>query len=197
MMRLFFSFFILFSCSFVALAGNEVVRHWSVSGMSSLQIEGSTNINNFVCTSGDFVGGDMLTGQRSPGTNQWELNGEIFLKVDAFDCNNRMMNNDFQETLKSDTYPEIQIQFHDLKEVAGQSPKATGLVEITMTGVTKSYPVYCELVSYDDGYSILKGKKVLYFSDFGLEPPRKGLGMVKVKDELVVNFQLRLEQILP
>lgn len=139
----------------------------------------------------------MLTGQRSPGTDQWELNGEIFLKVDAFDCNNRMMNNDFQETLKSDTYPEINIQFHDLKEVAGQSPKATGLVEITMTGVTKSYPVYCELISYDEGYSILKGKKVLYFSDFGLEPPRKGLGMIKVKDELVVNFQLRLEQILP
>lgn len=197
MMRFLFSFFILLCCSYIAMTGNEVVRHWSVSGSSSFQIKGSTNINNFVCASGDFVGEDMLIGKRRPGTDQWELNGEILLKVDGFDCSNRMMNHDFQETLESETYPEIKIQFHELKEVAGQSPNAIGLVEISMTGVTRTYPVYCELISSDEGYSILKGKKVLYFSDFGLEPPRKGLGMVRVKDELVVDFQLRLEQILP
>jgi hypothetical protein len=190
-------------CSFflmpvVFAGGNEVMRYWHVTGSSSLEIHGATNVNTFVCASVYSKGKDVITERWDPESGKWEIFGKVYLNVNTFDCRNRMMNNDFQNTLQSDIYPEIKIEFLNLKDVKtfGQSRMAEGIVEITLAGKVKQYPITSDLILVNESYSILKGKQVFRFSDFGLEAPVKGFGIVRVQDEISVNFELILDQVM-
>lgn len=177
---------------------NDVLRYWHVTGASSLEIHGTSNVTSFVCASAYSKGKDLITERLDPVTGKWEIHGEVFLDVKGFDCRNRVMNSDFQATLQAETYPEIKVEFVNLTEVntIGSSRKAAGYVEITLVGKTKRYPIISDLVLMDNYNSILKGEQIFRFSDFGLEPPQKGFGLVKVRDEITVSFELKLDQVM-
>ncbi len=186
---------VVFSLS-LAAKSKEVLRHWNVTSASYLQIDGTTNINSFQCGSAYQSGNDMIRERWDTSNEKWEIFGSIYLEVDNFDCNNRVMNNDFKNTLDYSNHPEIKVEFIDLKErhVKGNTRMAEGWVAITIVGKTQKYYVKSELEFLDDYYSILRGKQAFNFSDFDLSPPQKGLGLVRVNDELTVSFELILEQ---
>jgi hypothetical protein len=189
-----FTFFILLNLLMVFHASSrEVLRYWNVSGASTMNILGSSNVNTFSCGSGFFSGQNVLSEVHYNGQNY--LSGEIIIDVKAFDCQNRIMNNDFQNTLQADNYPEIRIEFLELKETSRrrENSVAEGWVEITIAGKNRRYPVVCEIKSIDENQSILIGKQIFLFSDFGLEPPQKAFGMVRVNNEITVEFKLKLD----
>jgi hypothetical protein len=41
----------------------------------------------------------------------------------------------------------------------------------------------------------LRGAKVMKFSDFGLEPPRKIGGLIRINEEIKVNFNLNFRKL--
>lgn len=194
-MRIFFSFFLII-ISLNVFAGSEITRFWHVTGASSLQINGTTNVNTFQCGSAYESGSDMIRESWDPYSEKWEIHGSVFIEVETFDCKNRMMNNDFRSTLKHEEYPEIRIEFLNLKEVQEQNNtrKAQGYIKITLAGKSHQYFLNSELEFLDDQYSILSGEQIFRFSDFGLDPPQKGFGLVKVNDEIRVSFDLILER---
>ena len=194
-MRLFFSFFLIIF-TLTVFAGSEITRFWHVTGASSMQINGTTNVNTFQCGSAYENGSDMIRERWDPYNEKWEIYGSVFIEVETFDCKNRMMNNDFRNTLQNDKFPEIKIEFLNLKEIQNQrnTRKAEGYVKITLAGVSQKYLISSELEFLDNQYSILRGEQTFRFSDFGLEPPQKGFGLVKVNDEIQVSFDLILEQ---
>jgi hypothetical protein len=178
-------------------AEKEIFRYWAVTTASTLEVHGTTNVNSFECGYAYYSGSDMISEVWNPSSENWEISGSVFVEVEEFDCQNRMMNNDFRNTLKSFKYPEIKIEFINLKEIKseGNNRKARGWVEISMAGNSSKYFVTCDLVFVSNYYSVLSGKQVFRFSDFGLVPPQKGFGLVKVNDEITVKFDLILEQI--
>lgn len=194
-MRLFISVFLI-TLSITVSASKEITRFWHVTGASYLQINGTTNVNTFQCGSDYESGSDMIRERWDPYSEKWEIYGSVFIEVETFDCRNRIMNNDFRSTLKHNEYPEIKIEFLNLKEVQEQknTRKAQGYVKITLAGKSREYFLSSELEFLDDHYSILRGEQTFRFSDFGLEPPQKGFGLVKVNDEIQVSFDLILEQ---
>jgi hypothetical protein len=189
------SLILLVNLMLVMNAGaREVLRYWTVSEASTLEIHGSSNINNFTCGSGYFNSNSVLVEVSSQGHNF--ISGKILLDAKAFDCQNRIMNRDFQNTLKAAEYPEIKIEFLELKEVNGngRTSQAEGWVEITIAGKKKKYPIVCEVKYINEHQNILTGKQIFRFSDFGLEAPQKAMGMVRVDNEINVEFRLQLEQ---
>jgi hypothetical protein len=174
----------------------EILRHWNVTSASILHINGTTNINSFQCGTSYENGADMIGERWDPGSGTWEIFGSIYIEVEQFDCNNRIMNNDFKNTLEYTQYPEIRINFLSLKEKSreGNTRMAEGWAEITIVGKTKRYYVKSELEFLDDYYSILRGEQEFHFSDFQIEPPHKGLGLVRVNNSIKVSFELILEQ---
>jgi hypothetical protein len=51
-------------------------------------------------------------------------------------------------------------------------------------------------VQYLDQYNLrLNGHRQVLFSDFGLTPPRKLAGMIKVEEQIDVRFQLVLRSL--
>lgn len=195
-MRILSTFLLIVFSLTLAAKSKEVLRHWNVTSASYLQIEGTTNINTFQCGSVYESGNDMIRERWDPYNEKWEIFGSIHLEVDNFDCQNRVMNNDFKNTLDYSNHPEIRVEFIDLKErrTMGNTRMAEGWVAITIVGKTRKYHIKSELELLDDHYSILRGKQIFTFSDFGLTPPQKGLGLVRVDDKLTVSFELILEQ---
>ncbi len=173
---------------------SEVARIWTVTTASTLKIDGTTNVNNFQCASSYYTGTDIIREIWNPNDASWEIQGKLYIDVQEFDCQNRIMNNDFRNTLQAEKHPEIQIEFVNLQEksVGDNTKKAIGITEITLAGQTKRYNLSCELIFVSEHYSILRGTQVFRFSDFGLEPPQKGFGLVRVNDEIQVSFELIL-----
>lgn len=156
---------------------------------SILTITGDTNIRDFECE----FNTSML-----PSNNQirFKAAGNIIhfenalLKLDnrGFDCGNKGINKDLHSLLKTSEYPEILL---DLKELRIESShKAVADVMITIAGKKKRYKVPVEIIT--GPVPQYTGKLILDIQDFNLKPPKKMLGLIVVKEDLEIGFNLNV-----
>jgi hypothetical protein len=169
---------------------------WVVMQGSSLKVNGSTNINTFQCDINNYNLPDTITCVRSsPKGVLLPMNGRLNLSIDDFDCHNKMMTSDLRKTLKAKEFPILSVRFisingfPDLKNPV----KITGMVDIGLAGIIKRFEI--NYVFTADEYRLvqLKGDQKIHFSDFNLTPPSKLGGVIKAKDELLVEFKLHLK----
>jgi hypothetical protein len=171
---------------------------WAISENSSLQVNGSTNVNKFTCNIPSYDRRDTLTVNKSAVKNQVALTGSMDLNVRSFDCHKKMMTKDLRKTLKANKYPRMIIRFlslNELPELEAKPASISGQVEIEIAGKKKSYAVNYQ-ISLDGEKNIhLLGSREVTFSDFNLVPPKKLGGLVKTKDQLNVEFQLHMKAV--
>lgn len=167
---------------------------WKVSEDSRLEIEGITNVSRYNCRLVDYSGGDVLIQNDKSGVGNMSWAGEIVMEASNFDCHVPMMTRDFMKTVRAEDYPEIKIRFIELtgSDIPTEKEAFYGKVDITLAGVTKRFPLSCQLVSLNKNTKKLIGSQSFRFSDFGLEPPVKFMGAIKVRDDIKVNFELSL-----
>ncbi len=170
---------------------------WQVTAKSRLEISGATNINQFRCLSINYEGQDTIKETCDGETGEPALNGEIVMKSSGFDCHNSIMTRDFARTVNANAFPEIRIKFISLKRdfSVKNENRLFGKVEITLAGKSKLYSVSCVVKEENEESKHLEGNRTFHFSDFGLEPPQKLFGAVKVKDAVSVDFHLKLRSI--
>lgn len=172
---------------------------WIVEKTSTMSIAGSTNINKFCCQVTEYAGPDTLMtvreGAKATGVS---LQGLLRIDIKDFDCRNRIMTSEFKHTLKYQQYPQLIIHFLSLDRLpsAGQDNEAVkGWVEVELAGACKKFEIsYTSCKSGGSDFELI-GVRTFGFSDFGLRPPRKMGGLVRVNDQLDVQFTLRLHQI--
>ncbi len=139
-------------------------------------ITGKTNVNTFKCTNTNLKTGIDLDSSKLP---------QLTLKIDDFDCRNKMMTSDFRKTLNSAKYPELHIRFTKLHKLSTSGYyQATLLVKF----MNKTHPY--SLTFFLDENQLVGNKKVL-FTDFGITPPKKMGGTIQVKDALDLSVSLR------
>ena len=136
-----------------------------------VQINGSTNINNFKCVNNNF---------RTPTFGKKLPN--IALSVRDFDCKNKVMTADFQKTLAAENHPYLNVKFISFTK---QQAAYSAQVEVKMMNKTKTYNI---IFNVEKGKLI--GSTTVKFSDFNITPPKKMGGMVTVKDNLNLTFSL-------
>ncbi len=195
-MIIFNSFWLSIGLLFAIPSEESNTTLWKVSQESVVKINGSTNVNKFQCISLRYAGEDQLISVFYPEKNVTEWSGEVVIPSQNFDCYNKTMTKDFSETVLADEHPEIKVRFIQLKKYSSNKEEEQfhGKVEITLAGVTKRFPISCFLRNRIGGGTHLRGQQTLLFSEFGLEPPIKFLGTVKVKNSITVNFGLVLEE---
>jgi hypothetical protein len=160
-----------------------------VSEESSLIINGQSNVNKFQCHY------DISQLNDSIGV-KYSLNGEYLrftrakLKLENlnFDCGHKAINKDFNRLLNSSVFPNIIIDLISA-EVRVKDSELETTLDITISNITKSYTLPVQISKRKTDFLVC-GKLPIDINDFNLEPPKKMLGIIKVSNEIEIDFSL-------
>lgn len=182
---------ILLTGAFSFAQGSYQPTQIEVLPASELSITGDTNINTFEC---NFNASYTKEAQKifySHNKSQINFNGAILkLNTEGFDCGSKAINKDFHALIQSEKHPEILLEVNKVKI---QSPsKGLANVCITIAGIQKFYDVPVQIKN--DEVAHFQGVLGLDINDFGLEPPKKLFGIIQVKDEIEINFDLKVRK---
>jgi hypothetical protein len=162
---------------------------------SSLTIHGSTNLLSFkLIQNGEKLSRKNLTISTIRNQNKIILSqNQLSLAVNNFSSDNRIALNEFLKLLRSDIYPTLQVQLNYLNiqpnTENAQSTNENASVNITITGVTKQYSIPITTIHNGELYTV-DGEKKISIRDFGLIPPVKMMGLVKVSEWIKINFHM-------
>lgn len=154
---------------------------------SQLLISGDTNISEFDCN----FDSEMLPTNCAVTYSETEngitfKNAVLLLNNKGFDCGNRQINKDFHALLQTEEYPSLELELKKIKMKYANSAEA--VVDITIAGTTKTYQLPVKLLA--NPATGFEGKLQLDINDFGLEPPKKVFGLIKVKEAIEISFNL-------
>lgn len=162
---------------------------------SSLTIKGSSNIVPFkIYQNGDKLCRSKMSVITTKNQNKIVVSqNQLSVIVKNFESNNAMALKDFLKLLKSDLYPTLQVQLNylDLQPLSekGKTYNGQALVNITITGTTKSYSIPITFGSNGNTYTV-NGSRKLSIRDFGLTPQSKMMGMIKVSEWIDIDFDI-------
>lgn len=170
---------------------------WIIDAESQLTIQGSTNVNDFICKIEYCTGTDTLQYVENKKVKELRFTRtRMTVPIRNFDCGARPISKDFWETLNAEKHPEMFIDFISLQDLFFKNnSNIHGVVDISLAGVTTRYSVKYHVTVKENGMVLLTGSRAVNFSDFQLEAPRKLNGLIKVKEVLKVNFNLVLKEI--
>lgn len=183
---------------------SQTIVSFDLQKNSSLTIYGSTNLLSFKL----LINGEKLPRQNFTIAATQNLNrtilSENLLSIDVkdFTSDNKMALRDFLKLIKSDIYPNLQVQLNSLEilpdqkisknfQIAQSAESAYGIatVSITITGVTKQYSVPITFDREGNLYSV-DGNKKISIRDFGLIPPVQIMGLIKVSEWIEIHFHI-------
>ena len=190
---------ILFSAIFsIVLAHFSLEQEvWVVKPTSGLKVHGTTNVNSFVCKVPSIGCYDTITLNNLSSLHGLQIDADLNIPINLFNCGNRIMTNDLKKTLKSEDFPNMKITFKKIesslsKISTNKTVKVNTVIELA--GVEKTVDVEFLAVFASQNKIELSGHKVICFSDFHLKPPVKMGGTIKVRDQLNVELNLLLEK---
>ena len=111
------------------------------------------------------------------------------IPVHQFKPGNPRMYDDFLSLLKAKEYPYIVISLqrgNSYREVNGGISR-NERISVTIAGITRDYTVNCTLTHCNEDL-VLNGMQTIRLTDFGLSPPVRLSGIVKVEDQINVRF---------
>lgn len=158
---------------------------------SHLEITGDTNISKFKC---DF---NTKSLERTFDLEYRALENHLNFKnailklnnVD-FDCGNRAINKDFHVLLKTEKHPQITLELTEIHLYNEYSGNA--YTTITIAGKSKDYSLPIDIVKKGAAANY-SGNLKLDIRDFDLEPPKKMFGLIVIKDEIEIEFNLAVK----
>jgi hypothetical protein len=121
----------------------------------------------------------------------------IKIPVDEFKCTNKFVYRDFLTLLKAEKYPYLEIEIPaspGIKYITNDCLILKG-VTITVAGVSNQYDINCKIVKVDNENQILDGSTGIKLTDLDIVPPVRLFGLVKVKNEITINFEFCLKSI--
>jgi hypothetical protein len=128
--------------------------------------------------------------------------GILDLPVLDFDCGGSLINNDFANLLNYREHATIQVRFknaHWYDRATQTKNMQHGLsigyftVELTIGGHSEEKKLRIFSSHIDDNTLFSRGSVELNMTEFGIAPPEKFLGIVKVKDILTIRFDLKIK----
>lgn len=178
-------------CGAMTHAQNFQKRKVTVLPSSNLTIIGDSNIAKFQCEFDTSYLQDSQVINYSKEGGQIKFTGAILtLDNRGFDCGSKGINRDFHDLLRTKEYPKILLELN--KVVLSSPTKGAATVCITIAGKQKYYDVP---VSIKEGeVANFKGNLLVNIKDYDLEPPKKLFGMIQVKDEIEIEFDLSIKK---
>jgi polyisoprenoid-binding protein YceI len=183
-----------------------------VQPQSMLQIQGKTNVNSFQCycaPPASVVGFNVESSSETQKINFKKA--ELTVLTKSLDCRHKIMNRDMYQTLKAEHYPtitlsisQVLIPIHSINarwimfrfKRLIHIPIATEAY-LTLAGMKRKIDLLVTISQPFSNIYRFTAKKSLLLTDFGLTPPTALMGMVKVKNEIILDIDLYLSAYPP
>ncbi len=176
---------------------NPVTYNVRIYDQSELKIFGESNVNTFSFQyNPQYLQEGMSVSVKSNSERISFNNAVLKLKVKGFDSGHKIMNNDLYDLLKADRYPNVSIDFQSaipqLKATPYQS--LTVNAKVFMAGQVHNEVIVVKAIKAGEKYHYV-GKTKLNLHNYSIDPPVKFMGLVKVHEELTINFDLLFEAV--
>jgi len=165
---------------------------------SRIWFTGASNIRRFTCEARQLARGFELRGvpTRGPvliGENA-SADPSLSVAVDKLDCGIGAMNRHLHEVLGGALHPTIEFRLTayqvDLKTPTPLA-RITGLVAIA--GVQHPLAATATVRADTLGILYVRGSYVIHPTEFGVAPPRRFGGLLRVHDDVTVHFEVVLD----
>ena len=165
---------------------------------SRVWITGASNIRRFTCTARRLAGAIDLRGAT---TDQPVLTGanasaepSLSVTVDKLDCGLGMMNRHLRDALRGAQHPSIEFRLTTYQvdlNVPVPVARITGL--LTIAGVARPVATTAAVRTDSLGLLHIAGTYVVRPTEFGVTPPRRFGGLLRVRDRATVHFDIALD----
>jgi polyisoprenoid-binding protein YceI len=195
--------FLLIIFTFLALALQAQRVKTKLLDSSWIEIKGETNVVNFSFRQDakNFIEKTMdITATRQD--NKVTLSKNLAaIEVKKFDSDDKMALHDFFELVKADKHPNITVKLDHFAYPNAKTDNESILwspavdinisVNINIAGVEKPYTIPAKVSRSGEKIEI-NGRKKIDIRDFGLTPPHKLFGLIKVKEWIEIVFKINL-----
>ena len=169
-----------------------------VQPQSMLQIQGKTNVNSFQCYCAPPASVVGFNAESSSETQKLNFKkAALTVLTKSLDCRHKIMNRDMYQTLKAEHYPTITLSISQVLipiHSINARWKLTGPIAteayLTLAGMKRKIDLLVTISQPFSNIYRFTAKKSLLLTDFGLTPPTALMGMVKVKNEIVLDIDL-------
>lgn len=178
----------MITTSFVLLPA-ETSSPVSTKTRGNVSINGSTNVNKFELTNNL----PRISIKRTCSSDTLALQTKKYwfnIPVKKFKADNPQIYKDFLAMVRATEYPDIKVGFalKDLHNLMNSRRPVSFPVDIFLAGKTRSYNITCRFSSCGDNCFFVSGSRKMSLTDFDIEPPQKILGLIKVNNEININF---------
>ena len=168
---------------------------YTIEKESSLSIRGTTNINSFECFSKQTFKEQSVRMEIDGAKHKvFFKNAQLMLRVDGLDCDNSKMNEDLCEALDYEDFPFIVIELReaDLKKGLNEDGWSEIIVRATLSVAGKTRPIYIEAKGQQTSADRFRfvAEYWLKMTDYGVEPPTALLGLIKVRNDIAIDFNV-------
>jgi polyisoprenoid-binding protein YceI len=157
-------------------------------------LTGSSNLRGFTCRATDVSGTIDL---QAHATRRSILSGEntsnapsLRIPVALLDCGVTTMNRHLREALRADVYETIEFHLDSYDVRSGARPTARIAGRLRIAGAERAIVAAASIEADTLGDLHVRGTHGLRMSEFGVQPPRRFGGLLRVRDDIVVHFDI-------
>jgi len=123
------------------------------------------------------------------------VRADLEVPVDSLECGRDKMNHDLQKAMKADEHPDINFRLSEASGTGGSITAESGLNVtavgfLSVAGVERKVAVQATAQENDGGAFRISGSLPIQMTDYSITPPRALRGLIRVRDEIVVQFDL-------
>src|SRR4051812_35614211 len=166
---------------------------------SRVWVTGASNIRRFTCTARELSGAVDLHGVTTRrdvlvGDNALVM-PSLTLSVSKLDCGIGIMNRHLHEALRGARQPTIEFHLTTYEvDVTAPVPVARIAGVVTIAGVRRTIATTATVYADTLGTFHVNGSYDIRPTDFGVVPPRRFAGLLRVRDRATVHFDVALDR---
>jgi polyisoprenoid-binding protein YceI len=153
----------------ITLLGNSNVHKWTMKS-SGANLEANFNLDQ--------------TTKTVEGIQPLVFN----LPVKSLKSDEGLLNTRAYDALKAEKFPHI------VFKLVSATAKGSQMIlngQLTISGNTRDITLVGNMQKQADGTQVLSGTKAIKMTEFGITPPKYMLGVMKVYDDLTINYNIR------
>ena len=160
-----------------------------------LWITGSSNIRRFTCRADGVSGHVALRADASSGVTLSGKNTSsapsLVIPLSQLDCGIGRMNRHLREAMRAAEYPNVNFRLDRYDASVGDDMPTVHVVgRVAVAGVERPVVLDARLTADSLGVLHVQGVHVVRMTDFGIAPPRRFGGLLKVRDQIAVHFDV-------